>query len=207
MMHKNEMYGMLPTPDNNADIDTNNNNVDDGNNVVFAKTIPTKTMAVYEFTGICTNEEIIRNKDRLESILREHNDETISVLSTAPYIFQYNAPGTIPWRRKNLIGFEVDMIPPTQNETETQEEEDEEVDATTQIETETQEEEDEEVVATTQNETETQEEKDEEAVATTQTETETQEEEDEEAVETAQIGTETQEKENDDDAVVTETWE
>merc|ERR1719491_1305418 len=139
MMHKNEMYGMLPTPDNNADIDTNNNNVDDGNNVVFAKTIPTKTMAVYEFTGICTNEEIIRNKDRLESILREHNDETISVLSTAPYIFQYNAPGTIPWRRKNLIGFEVDMIPPTQNETETQEEEDEEAVETAQIGTETQE--------------------------------------------------------------------
>jgi len=90
--------------------------------------VPETVMATLSFAGICTNEEIKRQKaklmERVEAagdigwkIKRQQNsnnenDDTKnegSELETKEenepeiFVLQYNAPGTLPWRRKNEI--------------------------------------------------------------------------------------------------------
>lgn len=91
-----------------------------------------RTFALLEFPGICTNGEIERQKNKLmEAIaitfpLESNECDTYSNLaSDYKYstgkgswrisdddvcVFQYNAPGTLPWRRRNQVGFLVEEI-------------------------------------------------------------------------------------------------
>jgi len=90
--------------------------------------IPETAMATLSFSGICTDEEIVRQKakllERVEKVgnigwkirnqgnidsksddLENEGSEEDSTEASKPEIFvlQYNAPGTLPWRRMNEI--------------------------------------------------------------------------------------------------------
>jgi len=68
--------------------------------------VPETTTATLSFPGICTNAEIER---QTEALLRGlEKDGTFEVVSRSSVaVLQYNAPGTMPWRRKNEIGVPV----------------------------------------------------------------------------------------------------
>jgi len=91
-----------------------------GSSCVAFDDIPEKVMATLPFPGICTNEEIKRQKaklmTRIETAgeigwkvktgdLKEDNTEEHNVKESNHefFVLQYNAPGTLPWRRLNEI--------------------------------------------------------------------------------------------------------
>mmetsp|Transcript_554 Transcript_554/g.855 ORF Transcript_554/g.855 Transcript_554/m.855 type:complete len:424 (-) Transcript_554:172-1443(-) len=76
-----------------------------------------QTMALLEFPGICTNAEVKRRKELLQEALAEQTNWTIADPNVM--VFQYNAPGTVPWRRKNQVGFVVDEVVSVETEEET----------------------------------------------------------------------------------------
>ena len=70
---------------------------------------PDIVMATLSFPGICTNEEIKRQKSKLMQRVEMAGDIGWKVKQTEEenvpeiYVLQYNAPGTLPWRRMNEI--------------------------------------------------------------------------------------------------------
>jgi len=68
-----------------------------------------EVLAMLEFSGICTNAEVERQKKSLVDILS--HDKNWSITDESIFVFQYNAPGTLPWRRKNKVGLLVEAIP------------------------------------------------------------------------------------------------
>jgi len=108
IMQDNEMYLKVPTKYSESDsLPTPAS--DSG---VRIQTIPSKLLATLEFSGICTNAEVERQKDALINVIVaewENESETTATLDivSSPHVLQYNAPGTLPWRRKNLIAVEV----------------------------------------------------------------------------------------------------
>lgn len=69
---------------------------------VYIEKRQSETLALLEFSGICTNAEVERQKNTLLEAL--DNDEW-TIADDSVFVFQYNAPGTLPWRRKNEVGF------------------------------------------------------------------------------------------------------
>jgi len=71
---------------------------------------PETVVATTSFSGICTEQEIERQLTKLIDIIK--NDGTLQIKGggTEPEIMvmQYNAPGTVPWRRRNDIGIIVE---------------------------------------------------------------------------------------------------
>jgi len=66
-----------------------------------------ETYALLEFPGICTNAEVDRRKEILQEALLDQN---YTIADNTMVVLQYNSPGTLPWRRKNQIGFPVKEI-------------------------------------------------------------------------------------------------
>lgn len=69
---------------------------------------PSQTLALLEFSGICTNPEFERQRSILKDVLAADLKWTIT--DDSVLVLQYNAPGTLPWRRKNEIGFLVEEV-------------------------------------------------------------------------------------------------
>lgn len=67
-----------------------------------------ETLALLEFSGICTNAEVERQKNIL---LEAFDNGKWTIADDAMFVFQYNAPGTLPWRRKNEVGFLLEANP------------------------------------------------------------------------------------------------
>jgi len=90
-----------------------------GEDSVSIVDISASTMATLSFRGICTNQEIERQSSILRQILAMNVDRVVESSSnnsidteTSPVVvvMQYNAPGTLPWRRRNEIGVFVEMV-------------------------------------------------------------------------------------------------
>merc|ERR1712161_108146 len=90
-----------------------------GEDSVSIVDISASTMATLSFRGICTNQEIERQSSILRQILAMNVDRVVESSSnnsidteTSPVVvvMQYNAPGTLPWRRRNEIGVYVEMV-------------------------------------------------------------------------------------------------
>jgi hypothetical protein len=100
--------------------DENDDDDDDNNNdVVKIGQCKEQTMALLEFSGICTNAEIGRQKEKLLQVLKEGNSSNNNdnddkktkkwnIVNDSILVLQYNAPGTLPWRRKNQVAFLVE---------------------------------------------------------------------------------------------------
>merc|ERR1712183_551148 len=77
--------------------------------------IPEKVMATLPFPGICTNEEIKRQKAKLlrriettgeigwKVKIGDTEEHSVKESNHEFCVLQYNAPGTLPWRRLNEI--------------------------------------------------------------------------------------------------------
>merc|ERR1712238_252618 len=87
-----------------------------GEDSVSIVDISASTMATLSFRGICTNQEIERQSSILRQILAMNVDRVVESSSnnteTSPVVvvMQYNAPGTLPWRRRSEIGVFVEMV-------------------------------------------------------------------------------------------------
>jgi len=108
IMQDNEMFLKVPTKYSKSD-SLPTPSTDSG---VRIQTVPSKLLATVEFSGICTNAEVERQKDTLINAIvaeweNESADSTTLDIVSSPCVFQYNAPGTLPWRRKNIIAIEV----------------------------------------------------------------------------------------------------
>jgi hypothetical protein len=72
---------------------------------------PETVVATVSFSGICTDQEIERQVVKLMGIIE--NDETLQIKSDSAepeiMVMQYNAPGTVPWRRRNDISIVVEV--------------------------------------------------------------------------------------------------
>merc|ERR1712194_19971 len=67
------------------------------------------TLASIEFPGICTDGEIKRQVNALkEALATEGQGSLWKISNDSPLVLQYNAPGTLPWRRKNQVAFIVE---------------------------------------------------------------------------------------------------
>lgn len=78
---------------------------DDGVNI---KQSDLQRIAVLEFSGICTIKEIERQKAKLLKVLTTKDQNKWDIVDDSILVLQYNAPGTLPWRRKNQVGFLVE---------------------------------------------------------------------------------------------------
>jgi len=71
---------------------------------------PETVVATASFSGICTDQEIERQVAKLMDIIE--NDDTLQIKSDSAepeiMVMQYNAPGTVPWRRRNDISIVVE---------------------------------------------------------------------------------------------------
>jgi len=71
---------------------------------------PDTVVATTSFSGICTDQEIERQVVKLMDIIE--NDDTLQIKSDSSepeiMVMQYNAPGTVPWRRRNDISIVVE---------------------------------------------------------------------------------------------------
>jgi len=89
-----------------------------GEDSVSIVDISASTMATLSFRGICTNQEIERQSSILHEILamnadrvvESNSDNSIDTETSPVVVMQYNAPGTLPWRRRNEIGVYVEMV-------------------------------------------------------------------------------------------------
>jgi len=89
-----------------------------GEDSVSIVDISASTMATLSFRGICTNQEIERQSSILREILamnadrvvESNSDNSIDTETSPVVVMQYNAPGTLPWRRRNEIGVYVEMV-------------------------------------------------------------------------------------------------
>lgn len=79
---------------------------------VTIENVPARLVAVKAFGGIVTEEEVERQKKKLIEAIGV-DGSTRPVDSGAFSVLQYNAPYTIPWRRRNEIAIVVeDLTPP-----------------------------------------------------------------------------------------------
>lgn len=96
----NQMFVKLP-------FDYENNPPKPVHSSIAFDDFPETVMATLSFPGICTNQEIQRQKDKLMERIQTLGDIgwNIKQQTDTPHIFvlQYNAPGTLPWRRINEI--------------------------------------------------------------------------------------------------------
>jgi len=79
--------------------------------------VPGVVLATLPFLGICTDPEIERQTESLLEILEEEGKWEVVSGATAR-VLQYNAPGTLPWRRKNEVGIAVVEKEETEKSTE-----------------------------------------------------------------------------------------
>eukprot|EP00592_Proboscia_alata_P022022 CAMPEP_0194411664 /NCGR_PEP_ID=MMETSP0176-20130528/9909_1 /TAXON_ID=216777 /ORGANISM="Proboscia alata, Strain PI-D3" /LENGTH=434 /DNA_ID=CAMNT_0039213823 /DNA_START=43 /DNA_END=1347 /DNA_ORIENTATION=+ len=100
VMEESEMWIPLPRNFQSCPLETKD--------PLAIKTTPARTAAVLSFKGICTNPEIKRQTKILLDAVNE--DLTISMSSSTVQVMQYNAPGTLPWRRKNEIAILVENV-------------------------------------------------------------------------------------------------
>lgn len=86
----------------------------DSKQEVSLQRIPESTVATLRFSGICTDQEIARRTATLLEMLRQ--DDEIRVVGGGNddppkvMVLQYNAPGTLPWRRQNEVGVLVEKV-------------------------------------------------------------------------------------------------
>eukprot|EP00588_Corethron_pennatum_P004689 CAMPEP_0194298656 /NCGR_PEP_ID=MMETSP0169-20130528/60286_1 /TAXON_ID=218684 /ORGANISM="Corethron pennatum, Strain L29A3" /LENGTH=681 /DNA_ID=CAMNT_0039048665 /DNA_START=31 /DNA_END=2073 /DNA_ORIENTATION=- len=74
------------------------------------RSVPSQTLATLAFRGICTNAEIERQTQTLMDAIDA--EPTLSCgLGHSVQVFQYNAPGILPWRRRNEIALVVEVAP------------------------------------------------------------------------------------------------
>lgn len=68
-------------------------------------------LASIEFSGICTEGEVDRQSNKLKEAL---SDEGVmspwKIVDDSLLVLQYNAPGTLPWRRKNQVAYVVEKV-------------------------------------------------------------------------------------------------
>jgi hypothetical protein len=75
------------------------------NNVIL-KDIPAELIAVKEFSGICTEGEISKQRALLEDLLLS---DGILYDNLSFRVLQYNPPYTLPWLRRNEVSLKIDM--------------------------------------------------------------------------------------------------
>ena len=139
VMKGSNMYMFMNEDFDNRDVDVD---MDPSDGHVTIEQWESRTLALLEFPGICTNGEIERQKNKLmealtfalesnesdaddDGIDRDSNSRsdanslsknsnwengTWKISDDDVFIFQYNAPGTLPWRRRNQVGFLVEEI-------------------------------------------------------------------------------------------------
>jgi len=73
---------------------------------VILKDIPAELIAVKEFSGICTEGEISRQRALLEDMLLS---DGILYDNLSFRVLQYNPPYTLPWLRRNEVSLKIDM--------------------------------------------------------------------------------------------------
>mmetsp|Transcript_17298 Transcript_17298/g.34424 ORF Transcript_17298/g.34424 Transcript_17298/m.34424 type:complete len:426 (+) Transcript_17298:152-1429(+) len=74
------------------------------------RSVPSQTLAALTFRGICTNAEIERQTHTLMEAIDA--EPTLSPgAGHSVQVFQYNAPGILPWRRRNEIAVVVEETP------------------------------------------------------------------------------------------------
>merc|ERR1712176_128984 len=91
---------------------TDDNNNNDNDDMITQQSFPTRTLALLEFSGICTDGEIERQTNKLKDALSSSSSSLSSwkINDPAALVLQYNAPGTLPWRRKNQVAFVVEKF-------------------------------------------------------------------------------------------------
>lgn len=78
---------------------------------ISLKSWPACTLASIEFSGICTEGEIERQVNALkEALVNTREESKWTVVDDSPLVLQYNAPGTLPWKRKNQVAFVVENM-------------------------------------------------------------------------------------------------
>lgn len=73
---------------------------------------PACTLAMIEFSGICTDGEIERQSSMLKGAIATWGDETPWKIAddSSLLVLQYNAPGTLPWRRRNQVALAIEKV-------------------------------------------------------------------------------------------------
>lgn len=94
VIHKSNMW--IKRPSNMVDIEP----ID---TAVTIRQRQSETFALVEFSGICTNSEVERQKNILLEAL-SHDENIWNIVDYSIFVLQYNPPGTLPWRRKNEVG-------------------------------------------------------------------------------------------------------
>lgn len=100
IMKGNDMEFVLPNGMNSSKAP-----VPKSNNVIL-KDIPAELIAVKEFSGICTEGEISKQRALLEDMLLS---DGILYDNLSFRVLQYNPPYTLPWIRRNEVCLKVDM--------------------------------------------------------------------------------------------------
>eukprot|EP00549_Striatella_unipunctata_P016841 CAMPEP_0118677810 /NCGR_PEP_ID=MMETSP0800-20121206/2845_1 /TAXON_ID=210618 ORGANISM="Striatella unipunctata, Strain CCMP2910" /NCGR_SAMPLE_ID=MMETSP0800 /ASSEMBLY_ACC=CAM_ASM_000638 /LENGTH=187 /DNA_ID=CAMNT_0006573547 /DNA_START=99 /DNA_END=662 /DNA_ORIENTATION=- len=75
------------------------------NSMLSLEHVQEEKVATLAFPGICTDAEIERRKKELLEAIEK--DGHYSVVSDNVKVLQYNAPGTLPWRRVNEVAVQV----------------------------------------------------------------------------------------------------
>jgi len=102
---------------NAAGIGDNSNYDNDNDDMITQQSFPARTLAMLEFSGICTDGEIERQSNKLKDTLSSPS-KSWEINDPAVLVLQYNAPGTLPWRRKNQVAFVVEkFVPDSSDET------------------------------------------------------------------------------------------
>ncbi len=65
--------------------------------------VPERWVAALRFRGRATPPAVEARMDELQDVLARHEVRTIG----APFLMRYNAPGTLPFLRRNEVGIEV----------------------------------------------------------------------------------------------------
>jgi len=84
-----------------------------GSSKIAFEDVGETVLATLSFPGVCTNEEIKRQKEKLMERIETVGDIGWKVSKEEDsdpevFVLQYNAPGTLPWRRKNEIAVVMD---------------------------------------------------------------------------------------------------
>jgi len=76
---------------------------------VSVEEVPARLVAVKAFAGIVTDEEVVRQRDALVAAI-EVDGSTRPVEDGSYSVLQYNAPYTVPWRRRNELAIVVSEL-------------------------------------------------------------------------------------------------
>ena len=81
-----------------------------GDDVTIEK-VPGRLVAVKPFAGIVTDEEVERQREALLAALEASEEVDTAVVNPSEVsVLQYNAPYTIPWRRRNEVAIVVEQL-------------------------------------------------------------------------------------------------